>query len=91
MKSTFKAAYDSRRPKEGIVFHSDRGSNYRSKTFYNYLKSLNIVQSFSRAYTPYDNSVVESFFSSLKREELYRAKYRSDKEQPNHLKNLNTT
>ena len=80
VKSTFKAAYDSRRPKEGIVFHSDRGSNYRSKTFYNYLKSLNIVQSFSRAYTPYDNSVVESFFSSLKREELYRAKYRSDKE-----------
>lgn len=80
VKSTFKAAYDSRQPKEGIVFHSDRGSNYRSKTFYNYLKSLNIVQSFSRAYTPYDNSVVESFFSSLKREELYRAKYRSDKE-----------
>ena len=80
VKSTFKAAYDSRQPKEGIVFHSDRGSNYRSKTFYNYLKSLNIVQSFSRAYTPYDNSVVESFFSSLKREELYRSKYRSDKE-----------
>ena len=80
VKSTFKAAYDSRQPKEGIVFHFDRGSNYRSKTFYNYLKSLNIVQSFSRAYTPYDNSVVESFFSSLKREELYRSKYRSDKE-----------
>ena len=80
VKSTFKAAYDSRQPKEFIVFHSDRGSNYRSKTFCNYLKSLNIVQSFSRAYTPYDNSVVESFFSSLKREELYRAKYRSDKE-----------
>lgn len=80
VKSTFKAAYDSRQPKEGIVFHSDRGSNYRSKTFCNYLKSLNIVQSFSRAYTPYDNSVVESFFSSLKREELYRSKYRSDKE-----------
>ena len=80
VKSTFKAAYDSRQPKEGIVFHSDRGSNYRSKTFCNYLKSLNIVQSFSRAYTPYDNSVVESFFSSLKREELYRSKYRSDNE-----------
>lgn len=80
VKSTFKAAYDLRRPEEGIIFHSDRGSNYRSKTFCSYLKSLNIVQSFSRAYTPYDNSVVESFFSSLKREELYRAKYRSDTE-----------
>lgn len=80
MKSTFKDAYESRQPKGAIIFHSDRGGNYRSKTFCNYLKSLNITQSFSRAYTPYDNSVVESFFSSLKREELYRTKYRSDKE-----------
>ncbi|MBQ2736285.1 MAG: IS3 family transposase [Clostridia bacterium] len=80
VKSTFKDAYESRQPKEAIIFHSDRGGNYRSKTFCNYLKSLKVPQSFSRAYTPYDNSVVESFFSSLKREELYRTKYRSDKE-----------
>ena len=80
MKSTFKDAYESQQPKEAIIFHSDRGGNYRSKTFCNYLKSLKVTQSFSRAYTPYDNSVVESFFSSLKREELCRTKYRSDKE-----------
>lgn len=80
VKSTFKDAYESRQPKRAIIFHSDRGGNYRSKTFCNYLKSLNVTQSFSRAYTPYDNSVVESFFSSFKREELYRTKYRSDKE-----------
>ena len=80
VKSTFKDAYESRQPKGAIIFHSDRGGNYRSKTFCNYLKSLKVTQSFSRAYTPYDNSVVESFFSSLKREELYRTKYRSDKE-----------
>ncbi len=40
-----------------------------------YLDSLHVKQSFSRAYTPYDNSVCESFFSSMKREELYRYKY----------------
>lgn len=80
VKSTFKDAYEARQPKTKLIFHSDRGSNYRSKTFCSYLKSLNVTQSFSRAYTPYDNSVVESFFSSLKREELYRSKYRSDKE-----------
>lgn len=40
--------------------------------------SLNITQSFSRAHVPYDNSVMESFFSSMKREELYRTKYRSE-------------
>lgn len=43
-----------------------------------YLRSLNITHSFSRAYVPYDNSVMESFFSSFKREELYRTKYRSE-------------
>lgn len=80
VKNAFKDAYETRQPKGTIIFHSDRGGNYRSKTFCNYLKSLNVTQSFSRAYTPYDNSVAESFFSSLKREELYRTKYRSDKE-----------
>lgn len=80
VKNTFKDAYETRQPKGTLIFHSDRGGNYRSKTFCNYLKSLKVTQSFSRAYTPYDNSVVESFFSSLKREELYRTKYRSDKE-----------
>ena len=80
VKNTFKDAYETRQPKGTLIFHSDRDGNYRSKTFCNYLKSLKVTQSFSRAYTPYDNSVVESFFSSLKREELYRTKYRSDKE-----------
>lgn len=80
VKNTFKEAYETRQPKGTLIFHSDRGGNYRSKTFCNYLKYLKVTQSFSRAYTPYDNSVVESFSSSLKREELYRTKYRSDKE-----------
>ena len=38
-----------------------------------------VIQSFSGAHVPYDNSVMESFFSNLKREELYRTKYRSEK------------
>lgn len=40
-----------------------------------HLKKLGITQSFSRTHIPYDNSVCESFFNSLKREELYRYKY----------------
>ena len=80
VKATFKLAYESRNPEDGLLFHPDRGGNYRSNTFINYLKSLNIEQSFSRAHVPYDNSVVESFFSNFKREELYRRKYRSDAE-----------
>lgn len=60
--------------------HTDRGSNYSSYTFNSYLKSIAVTHSFSRAYVPYDNSVMESFFSNMKREELYRRKYRSERE-----------
>lgn len=80
VRSTFQMAYEGRQPVLPLTFHTDRGGNYRSLTFRMYLKSLNITQSFSRAHIPYDNSVMESFFSNLKREELYRTKYRSENE-----------
>lgn len=86
-KGTFKRAYENRKPKSNLLFHTDRGSNYHSKTFCTYLKSLGITQSFSKAHVPYDNSVMESFFSSLKREELYRTKYRSENEFRTAVKN----
>lgn len=79
VKATFKQAYENRKPNQ-LIFHTDRGSNFRSRTFSDYLKTLQITQSFSRAHMPYDNSVIETFFSSMKREELYRTKYRSEKE-----------
>lgn len=78
VKSAFRIAYKKRQPNPNLIFHTDRGGNYRSKTMNDYLQSLNITHSFSRAYVPYDNSVMESFFSSFKREELYRTKYRSE-------------
>ena len=80
VKTTFKIAYEKRKPSKSLIFHTDRGSNYISKGLNDYLKSLQITHSFPRAYVPYDNSVMESFFASLKREELYRKKYRSEKE-----------
>ncbi len=86
-KGTFRQAYENRKPENNLLFHTDRGSNYRSNTFCSYLKSLGVTQSFSRAHVPYDNSVMESFFSSLKREELYRTKYRSENEFRTAVKN----
>lgn len=80
VKTTFKIAYEKRKPSKSLIFHTDRGSNYISKGLNDYLKSLQITHSFSRSYVPYDNSVMESFFASLKREELYRKKYRSERE-----------
>ena len=77
---TFKAAYLQRSPSEGLLFHTDRGTNYRANAFEKCLKDHNAIHSFSRAYVPYDNSVMESFFSSMKREELYRTNYKSERE-----------
>ena len=76
VKSTLKAAYALRSPAAGLIFHTDRGSNYGAKAVQDYLKTVNITHSFSRAHVPYDNSVMES----SKREELYRTKYRSEAE-----------
>lgn len=80
VKLTFKQAYKNRQPNADLTFHTDRGSNYRSKAICDYLKSLHVTQSFSRAYVPCDNSVMESYFASMKREELYRTKYRFEKD-----------
>lgn len=48
-KSTFKLAYESRKPQDSLMFHTDNGSIFRSKTFCDYLRALNVKQSFSRA------------------------------------------
>ncbi len=72
---TFQQAYNSRHPSKGLMFHSDQGSQYLSSRFKKLLKSLKIEQSFSNTGTPYDNAVAESFFASMKREELYQHIY----------------
>ena len=75
-----KSTFESRGKPQNLMFHSDRGGNYISYTYREYLASLKVEQSFSRSGVPYDNAVIESFFSNMKREELYRTKYRSEKE-----------
>lgn len=59
---------------DGMIFHSDRGTQYASKATRNTLKSYNIVQSMSRARNCWDNAVAESFFKSLKTELIYGTK-----------------
>ena len=76
VKSTLQIAYKERQADSSLIFHTDRGGNYRSKTMNDYIRSLNITHSFSRSHVLYYNFVMESFFSSMKRVELYRTKYR---------------
>ena len=61
-------------------FHSDRGCNYTSATFRLCLAELKVKQSFSNPGNPYNNSVMESFFKSMKTERLYRTDFRSERE-----------
>lgn len=78
--NTFREAYENRHPGNELIFHSDNGTNYCSRVFMRYLKTLNVRHSFSRPHVPYDNSVAEAFFKHLKAEELYRTRYRSERE-----------
>ena len=71
-------AYISRNPSPGLVFHSDRGKPYYSKAFLTKLADYGMIQSLSRTGKPHDNAVMESFFSSMKRESLYRWEYTSE-------------
>lgn len=76
--STFKRAWEQRSPKAGLIFHSDRGSQYTSHRFQQLLHERSVVQSFSNSGKPHDNAVAESFFATFKKEELYRKDYTSE-------------
>lgn len=75
--SAFRLAYAERKPKDGLIFHSDRGTQYASYSFQKLLKTCRVKQSFSPSGSPHHNAVMESFFSSMKKEELYRTNYHS--------------
>lgn len=77
---TLDLAVAARGKSSGIIFHSDRGSQFTSKCFRKHLDVLNMVQSFSAKGHPYDNAVMECFFKYLKKEETDRRCYSSFRE-----------
>ncbi|MCH1627686.1 IS3 family transposase [Fredinandcohnia quinoae] len=72
-----KEAIALRKPEEGLIHHSDRGSQYCSNDYIHELKEAKAVISMSRKATPYDNACAESFFASLKKEYLYKFVFRT--------------
>jgi putative transposase len=56
----------------GVIFHTDRGSEYTSRAFTSLCNDLGVVQSMSRAGSCLDNAVAESFFATFKTELIYR-------------------
>lgn len=61
-------AVKRRRPKPGLIIHSDQGQQYVGTVYRSALKNFGIVQSMSRKGNCLDNAVAESFFSNLKNE-----------------------
>lgn len=70
VKRALEMAITLRKPKAGVLFHSDRGSQYTSKGFRKLLKKHKITPSMSGVGACLDNAVVERFFGSLKNEWL---------------------
>lgn len=75
-----QAAYLGRGKPKGVLFHSDRGSQYCSDMFRGYLAEHGFKQSMSRKGNCWDNAVAESFFKSLKTEVIYGFALKSPKE-----------
>lgn len=65
----------SRKPEPGLLWHTDRGSQYASKSHRRVLKQHGIKQSMSRKGNCWDNAVSESFFHTLKTELIHHEKF----------------
>lgn len=73
--TALKMALENRTPLVGCIHHSDRGSQYASKDYVRLLQDHGLPVSMSRKGNPYDNAFIESFFKTLKAEEVHLADY----------------
>jgi len=65
-------AYNLRQPSKGLVFHSDRGSQYTSKRYRKLLDGYGVRASMGDVGACWDNAVVERFFGSLKHDWIFK-------------------
>lgn len=68
-------AIDERKPRPGLIHHSDQGSQYASEAYCNTLSAHQIRGSMSEKGNPYDNAFAERFMRTLKYEEVYLWSY----------------
>lgn len=69
-----------RKPEPGLVFHSDRGVQYAADDFRERLDENKMIQSMSRKGDCWDNACAESFFATLKNEEVFNRLYKTREE-----------
>lgn len=75
--TALEAAVASRKPSPGLIHHSDRGTQYAAKEYRQRLEELGIKGSMGRKGNPYDNAYAESFFKTLKHDEIYMYEYKT--------------
>ncbi|MDA8071848.1 MAG: IS3 family transposase [Actinomycetota bacterium] len=68
VEDALKMAFLARRPDKGVIFHSDRGSQYTSLDYGKLARANGVVLSVGMAGECWDNAVAESFFATIKRE-----------------------
>ena len=78
-KSLLRAAA-TKRPPEGLIHHSDRGSQYCSPHFQKLLARLGMKPSMSRRGNCWDNAPMESFWGTMKNELVHQRRYRTREE-----------
>ncbi len=75
VNDALKMALENRNPPKGLIWHTDRGSQYASYEHKDLLKKYGIIQSMSRRGNCHDNAVAESFFHTLKTELIHHEIY----------------
>lgn len=75
--SALHQAIAERHPQPGLIHHSDRGVQYASHEYIEQLQVIGAQVSMSAVGNPYDNAKAESFFKTLKQEEVYLQEYHS--------------
>jgi putative transposase len=78
-QSLFRALA-AKRPSEGLIHHSDRGSQYCSHEFRGILAQFGLRASMSRKGNCFDNAPMESFWGTLKQELVHHRRYRTRRE-----------
>jgi putative transposase len=75
--TALERAIARRSPPAGLIHHSDRGVQYANTAYIKRLQEIDAQPSMSRVGNPYDNAKAESFFKTLKRQEVYLNDYRT--------------
>jgi transposase InsO family protein len=78
--TALRMALEDRNPPPGCIHHSDRGVQYACWDYVNLAQSRRMLLSMSRTGNPYDNATMESFFKTLKYEEVHLFNYETEED-----------